>query len=173
MTYLEIPETMGELRSELAHFGVKGMQWGVRRDRKSTPRQQRRTDRNDRIDTARGRVASGQSARERKEAKTEFKTRKRLAKANVPDRAKRRELNRVARRDWKIAKEKYNNDVYTAQLTKSGAETAIAILGVAGGAAIGAINAGGLASRPSTGFAPSSQPRAPIRVQAHVGSPRF
>jgi len=95
-----------------------------------------------------------------------------LAKANVPDRAKRRALNKVAKRDWKIAKEKYNNDVYTAQLTKSGSETAAALLTVVGGAALSGLAASGSMRGPSmprsSGFAPSAN-RPPIRVQAHVG----
>jgi hypothetical protein len=167
MTYLELPETMGEVRDGLAHFGVKGMRWGERHARKKSARQAARRERNDRIDAARGRVASGQSARERKEAKTKFKTERKAARA-----AGNRAAKVAAKRDWKIAKEKYNNDVYTAQLTKSGSETAAALLTVVGGAAIGGLRASGGLGRTSTprstGFAPSTN-RPPIRVQATVG----
>lgn len=172
--YLEVPETMGELREELVHFGVKGMRWGERHERKPSPRkaarQKAKQERNDAIDAARGRLASGQSSRDRDQAKADYKFKKQMARATISDRSKRRALNLVAKREWKIAKEKYKDDVYTARLTKSGAETAAVIIGAIGGIALRqVVNSQGFGQNPSSFSTPSRSSQNPIRVQAHVG----
>jgi len=69
---------MSEISYEdaLAHFGVKGMKWGVRKEQHALNKASRKRDRQQReqaIDTARARLRSGQSSADLKTAKQQYK----------------------------------------------------------------------------------------------------
>lgn len=123
----------------LVHFGVKGMQWGVRRDPRNVAsrakdraaRRAARTERDNEIDAARLRLNSGQTARDYKVARQQFKVDKKTLG------------RREAKKKLIEARIKANTDIEKAQMVKSGAETAIAILGVVGGTVL----AGAIGSR--------------------------
>lgn len=121
------------LTEAIEHFGVKGMKWGVRRDprnvasraRDRAARRAARADENREIDAARARLNSGQIARDLKTAKRQFKVDK-------------KEIGRrEAKKKLYAARLKAQTDVEKARTIKSGSETAIAILGVVGGAVLG------------------------------------
>ena len=121
----------------LIHFGVKGMKWGVVRnfqrnrqlnkasrmkDRKENKAAAKREDveRNAAIDAARQRIGSGQARRDFKDAKAQFKVDKKV----IGSREARKKLDAVKLRNM--------NDAETADLVKSGAETAGAVIGAVG-----------------------------------------
>jgi len=69
---------MSEISYEdaLAHFGVKGMKWGVRKQQMALNRESRKADRQKReasIDSARTRLRTGQIRGEYKQAKQQYK----------------------------------------------------------------------------------------------------
>lgn len=113
------------LEDSIVHFGVKGMRWGVRRDPRNVAfRKQRRANRNATIDAARRRQRSGESGKELKSARRQFKTEKNtLGKS-------------AARHNLRAARHKFQDERFVAKQTKSGAETVGAVLAVAGGVAL-------------------------------------
>lgn len=128
--------------ADLMHHGVKGMKWGVvrnmqrnhalnkasrQRDRAAIKSHNAKIDaaHNKAIDAARARVSSGKTDAALKSAKTKFKS----DKKTIGSREARKKLN--------IAKDKFNNDVAVANMTKTGRETTISILASLGGVAIG------------------------------------
>ena len=167
------------LEEALAHHGVKGQRWGVRRARPSgksnrqlnrESRQRDRAarkadnaaynrDRNAQIDKARARVRSGTTRQEFKDAKKQYKIDKKTIGT------------REARKKLQAARLKRQTDIETANQIKSGAETA--------GAIIGAVGSIALSTALKTAATNRSMPRpthtaprgGPIRVNAHVGRP--
>lgn len=130
----------------LIHFGVKGMRWGVRRDKATGPRSaaqkikdQRKAEklkqryaRDDAIDAARARVASGAVRKEYKDARVEYKAQRKVVG------------RREARRVMKEKRRALNNEYQLSQELKSGRERTtylltVAGLSVLGGAAKGAV----------------------------------
>lgn len=112
---------MSEMSREdaLAHFGVKGMKWGVRNEHRSQMRalnkESRARDkaaRKDAIETARARIATGQSRKELKTAKEQYKRDKNVIGS------------REAKKTLRIAKDKYAQEQETARLAKDGKEIA-------------------------------------------------
>jgi hypothetical protein len=118
---------------ELAHFGVKGMKWGVIREKlaeSSAARQKNRAlnkefkkaetkKRDDEIEAARERYHS--TARKNYlDAKAQYK----IDKKEIGTAAARAKFDKV--------KQKNIDDAEVANMTKSGKETAIAVLAVAG-----------------------------------------
>lgn len=127
---------------ELAHFGVKGMKWGVIREKlaeSSAARQQNRKlnkefrkaetkKRDDEIDAARERYA--ESARKNYlDAKAQYK----VDKKTIGTAAARAKFDKV--------KQKNIDDAETANMAKSGKETAIAVLATFGTFALYALAA--------------------------------
>ena len=107
---------------EIKHYGVPGMKWGKTKgsynamtsDQKRGIRESFKEKTNARIDAARGRVSSGESRREYKAAKNQYKQSKatETTKAGA-DRAKA---------VFQKSKNKYMADVRTANTTKYGKE---------------------------------------------------
>lgn len=118
----------------LAHFGIKGMRWGVRRDPRNVASRARdkaaaskdRSARDKEIDAARVRVNSGQTRLTLKTAKKQFKEDKKTLG------------RREAKKKLNVARIKANTDIENAQMVKSGAETAGTILGIVGGVVLSA-----------------------------------
>lgn len=128
-------EQKPSLEDALAHFGVKGQKWGVRRARnRQLNRASRQRDRatakrtraaslsrhNKSIDEARARLKSGQTKTELKTAKATFKTDKQA----IGSREARKKLNK--------ARDKAQNDRIVAGQIRNGKEATIAVLAVAG-----------------------------------------
>jgi hypothetical protein len=121
--------TKPSLEEALEHFGIKGMRWGVRRDPRNVASRARdresaakaRGKQNAEIDAARLRVNSGKTRQDLKTAKKTFKSDKKTLG------------RREARKRLNAARIKAHTDVEKAQMVKSGAETAVAILGIVGG----------------------------------------
>lgn len=113
----------------LAHYGIKGMQWGIRRDPRNVASRaadkasaaKARAKQNADIDAARRRVNSGQTRQDLKTAKRVFKTEKKTLG------------RREARKNLHSARLKAHTEVEKAQMIKSGGETAAALLGFIGG----------------------------------------
>lgn len=139
MDYKTKPELDENL---LEHFGVKGMRWGVRRDTTSAAGKVRdarkaeklkqRYARDDAIDAARARVASGAVRTEYKAARHEYKAQRKVVG------------RKEARRIMKEKRRALNNEYALSQQLKSGRERTTYILtaaglAVVGGAAKGAI----------------------------------
>lgn len=129
----------GSPTAVLEHYGIKGMKWGIRRENPSgrggsrTPKTdkirdaekarklQARLDRNAAIDKARARVASGDLAREYKQAKAQYKVDKHTMG--------RREARKILREK----KRELNTEYELSQELKSGAERTAYILTLVGG----------------------------------------
>lgn len=116
---------MSEMSREdaLAHFGVKGMKWGVRKENfqrnRELNKQSRANDKAARvsaIETARARRASGQSARDLKDAKKQYKQDKQVVGS------------REARKSLREAKQKYRDEAEMARTAKDGKEVALELL---------------------------------------------
>lgn len=109
---------MSEISYEdaLAHFGVKGMKWGVRRSQNAqlnkASRQADKKAREDAIDKARQRVSSGQSGKAIKKARQQYKIDKKTMGS--------REAKKILQKH----KDKAYNDYYKANETKNGKEFA-------------------------------------------------
>jgi hypothetical protein len=126
----------------LVHFGVKGMKWGERRAARQhqrslnrASRQKDRQERNDSIDAARARYASGAIARDYKAAKVEYKAQKHVIG--------RREAKKILHAKRDALQSEYER----SQEIKSGRETTATILGAIGGVAIGTAATAALATR--------------------------
>jgi len=126
----------------LVHYGVRGMKWGQRRaNRKEmrslnkVSRQKDREERNRQIDTARGRLHSGELSRDYASAKSEYKSQRHVVG--------RREAGKVL----KAKREKLDAEYRLSQETKHGAETTAAVLGTVGGVVIGTAAAAALTRR--------------------------
>jgi hypothetical protein len=160
------------LLETLAHYGVKGMQWGVRRQKsrgelRALNRQSRkndrasakaavvkaRTDRDKEIDAARTRVNSGQTRQDLKAAKAQYKSDKGVIG------------KREAKKKLVDARIKAHTDMDTARQVKSGAETAAAVIGLVGGTAVAALATANRNAnmRSASGFQPRSSPNLPPR----------
>lgn len=109
---------------ELMHYGVKGMKWGKRLASAKAERTERNETRNKTIDEARTRVKSGVAKGDLKSAQKQHRT----------------DVKKMGRElaDQKLsdANRKYDTDLKTARMTKSGAEqrrnvaVAVAAVGV-------------------------------------------
>lgn len=125
----------------LAHYGAKGMKWGVRKSKSERGPSGRQLNKASRqkdkrkyeasVDNARGRIASGATKRNFKKAKGEHAANK----AKLGSREARKILNK--------AREKKYNDINTSQQARDGKEVA-AILAVG---AVGAVLMGILGSQ--------------------------
>lgn len=122
--------------NELAHYGVKGMKWGVRK--KSIPgaksraelreldRASKRADRakaDTEIDNARARLEGGRKSQARADL-TAAKLKYKVDRVTIG--------KREAKKVYNEAKDSYYDDVAKSQLTKSGKETYIAVAAVVG-----------------------------------------
>jgi hypothetical protein len=103
----------------LAHFGVKGMKWGVRNEHRSQMRALNKESkakdkaaRKDAIETARDRIKTGQSRKELKDARAQYKLDKNVIGS------------REAKKSLRAAKTKYAQEQETARLAKDGKEIA-------------------------------------------------
>ena len=118
-----------EIDAFFEHAGVKGMKWGVRRKNSAgesirelnkASRQKQREKQSSSVTRAREKVRGGQTKREFKTAKKQYKINK-------------KELGRVeAKRILKKAKEKRTKDIYKANEYKNGKEKAAVVLAAAG-----------------------------------------
>jgi len=140
MDLMNKPELNEEL---LIHFGVKGMQWGVRnspkvqkmKDDRKAQKLKAKYDRDDAIDAARARVNSGANAKDRRDAKAEYKAQKKVVG------------RRAARKVLREKRRALNNEYNTSQQLKSGRERTLYILSRVGGAVVvggvsGVVNSG-------------------------------
>jgi hypothetical protein len=163
------------LDEALAHHGVKGQRWGVRRrnsegktnrqlNRESRQRDRAKaaatnkrlnTNRNKTIDAARQRVKSGQTKAEYRAARKQYK----IDKRQIGTREARKNLN--------AAKLKRMTDIQTANQVKSGRETTIAVIGAVGSVALSTALKSAAASNGRRASAPYV-PRAPYRTTAYV-----
>lgn len=119
----------GSPEEVLAHFGVKGQRWGVRKHRDAghdaakAAKKIARDKNNSEIDAARARILSGHNRQAFKDAKKEVKN----TKGTPQHEAAKRKFNEV--------KLKNAQDSQKAAQAKSGAETAATILKIVGGTA--------------------------------------
>ena len=113
---------------EIKHYGVPGMKWGKTKgsynamtsDQKRGVRETFKEKTNARIDAARGRVSSGESKREYKSAKNQYKQAKATETTRVgADRAKA---------VFQKSKNKYLADIRTANTTKYGKENVVSLI---------------------------------------------
>lgn len=127
-----------DLESLVVHFGVKGMRWGVVRQRvqqnhalnKASRAKDRANARataarerdahNKAIDSARARLNSGEINRDFKTAKSQFKTDKKTIGS------------REARKRFREVTDRLNNEIDTAHAVKNGSEAAVAIINAIG-----------------------------------------
>ena len=113
---------------EIKHYGVPGMKWGKTKgsynamtsDQKRGVRETFKEKTNARIDAARGRVASGESKREYKSAKNQYKQ----AKATETTKAGADRAKTV----FQKSKNKYLADIRTANTTKYGKENVASLV---------------------------------------------
>jgi hypothetical protein len=118
------------LEEALAHFGVRGMRWGVRsassttnrslnkasRAKDKASRTKAQAERGTQIDAARSRISTGKSKQDYKKARAQYKIDKKV----IGSREARKVLNK--------AKNKRLNDYNTASEAKNGKELAKQIL---------------------------------------------
>lgn len=118
----------------LEHYGTKGMQWGVRKERRKRNRELNRKSREKdakkyrkEIDDARARLDSGQHTRTFRESRAQFRS----------DRD--RFGSRVARQRRAERTEAFNRDFEAASQIRDGREAAVAILAGVGTVAVSAL----------------------------------
>lgn len=119
---------------ELAHFGIKGMQWGVRKaarqHNRTLNKQSRANDRKahtDSVEAARKRINSDQQNKEIAAARAQFK----IDKKKIGSREAAKKFNEVQQR--------HLQDFETAQMFKNGKEATVHILTIAGSVAVASL----------------------------------
>lgn len=126
----------------LEHYGKKGMRWGERHALNKASRAKDRAKLDKQIDRARARTTGTTRSARLGLTDSGSKSHLEFKKARAQYKVDKQKMgSREARKILNKAREKRMNDIQTSQFAKSGKETTLVVLGVAGVVGLSVLNA--------------------------------